>query len=243
MNASEILLVLVSLFLAAHTNAAYTMLRPKFVRQARSWRTIPSNPQPAYQEPAYYPAYDDMEPVEIDYSVAIPNDYFDEPGSNLPIGQETWFEAEKSKVNDAFMQNLMQLYRHEPAQQQQEQYYPYEPHYSNYDQYYMNDEQQLKLLKRANDLSPSTVAPALAAATRAPAHQGQKEVAMLRPPSPPKGHAEVKPTAHPSSVYDAIKRLLTIQDLQEGQSHIKKRFAPSEESLVKQLNGLKKMSA
>jgi predicted RNA binding protein with dsRBD fold (UPF0201 family) len=37
---------------------------------------------------------------------------------------------------------------------------------------------------------------------------------MLRPPNPAKGHAEVKPTAHPSNVYDAIKRLLTIEDLQ-----------------------------
>jgi hypothetical protein len=79
-------------------------------------------------------------------------------------------------------------------------------------QYYSpNDEQQLKLLKRSSDESSSTEAPTTS--TRSPA-QGQKEVPMLRPPNPAKGHAEVKPTAHPSSVYDAIKRLLTIEDLQ-----------------------------
>jgi hypothetical protein len=79
-------------------------------------------------------------------------------------------------------------------------------------QYYsQNDEQQLKLLKRSSDESSSTEAPTTS--TRSPA-QGQKEVPMLRPPNPAKGHAEVKPTAHPSSVYDAIKRLLTIEDLQ-----------------------------
>ncbi|XP_065353086.1 uncharacterized protein LOC135947985 [Cloeon dipterum] len=237
MNLSEIMLVLGSLLLAVHSSSALALLRPKLVRQTRSWRTIP-----AYQEPlpAYYPAYDEFEP--FDYATAVEDEYADEPGSNLPIGQETWFEAEKSKVNDAFMHNLMELYRHEPAQQQY-----YEPHYNSYDQpqYYSSDEQQLKVLKR--DFSSSTAAPAVASAvSRPPAQQGQKEVAMLRPPNPLKGHAEAKPTAHPASIYDAIKRLFTIQDLQEGQSHIKKtqkRYAPSEESLVKQLNSLKKMSA
>jgi len=39
---------------------------------------------------------------------------------------------------------------------------------------------------------------------------------MLRPPNPPKGHPEVKPTEHPSSVFDEIKQLLNIEDLQVG---------------------------
>lgn len=130
MNLNEAILVVASLALAAQASA-YNMMRSKFVRPVRSWRTIPTYQQPNYQEalPAYYPAYDELEAANTGDYAEDYDRYAEEPGSNLPIGQETWFEEEKSKVNDAFMQNLMELYRHQPAQS----YYGYDsqPGYYN----------------------------------------------------------------------------------------------------------------
>jgi hypothetical protein len=136
MNLNEAFLVLASLTLAAQASA-YTMMRSKFVRPVRSWRTIPTYQQPInYQEalPAYYPAYDEFEAANNGDYAEDYDRYAEEPGSNLPIGQETWFEEEKSKVNDAFMQNLMELYRHEPAQAN----YGYDSHPG-----YYNDQPQV----------------------------------------------------------------------------------------------------
>ncbi|XP_069687175.1 uncharacterized protein [Periplaneta americana] len=90
--------------------------------------------------------------------------------------------------------------------------------------------------------------------------RGQKEVALLRPPTPVR-HPFTAPAIdkimarglpaprHGSSVYDTIKQLLNMeQGLRKetedvDHSRPQKRFVSNEESLVEELSGLKKLAA
>ncbi|KDR19502.1 uncharacterized protein LOC110829889 [Zootermopsis nevadensis] len=110
-------------------------------------------------------------------------------------------------------------------------------------------------------ISSLTQTPAEATTTSAPdfdSRRGQKEVALLRPPTPVRhpftAHDMDKmltrslPSAHrTSSVYGTIKQLLNMEkELRketedDDHSRPQKRFVSNEESLVEELSGLKKL--
>lgn len=215
----------------------------RFVRPVRStWRpAAPALPVPRYPDNAYYNTYPSDYEEEVPDDGALytdtvnyyppPRYYYgrtldpvddlqmemrnEERGSDLPIGQETWFErqtaaqaaaAERQAANDAFMQNLIlaEMYRNEPS--------------SSYYNYGNTDEEvrELKSLSQVKRSQVTTAAPKVESEKQATVrpHAGQKEVAMLRPPSPARNPKSVTGPAtggHAPSVYDTIKHLLSIE--------------------------------
>ncbi|KAJ9578757.1 hypothetical protein L9F63_005015 [Diploptera punctata] len=108
----------------------------------------------------------------------------------------------------------------------------------------------------------TTVMSPEATTTAAPdfdSRRGQKEVALLRPPSPVRHPFTAQAitrsraatgTRHSSSVYDTIKQLLSMEqglrkEAVEEMDHPQpqKRFVSNEETLVEELSGLKKLAA
>ncbi|KAF4527203.1 hypothetical protein B566_EDAN006130 [Ephemera danica] len=211
-----------------------------------------------YPPPRYYYGRT-MDPVD-DIQMEMRNE---ERGADLPIGQETWFEsqsaaqaaaAERAAANDAFMQNLIlaEMYRN---QEPNNQYYGYD--YGNNAGFADEEERELKSLsqvKRADSKQQKVPAtPSPSPATVKP-FVGMKEVPMLRPPSPARGSKTAMPAptsgGHQPSVYDTIKQLLSLESKDGNKAHHEgaratrrappqKRFVSNEESLVRQLSGLK----
>ncbi|XP_054260876.1 uncharacterized protein LOC128985423 [Macrosteles quadrilineatus] len=114
---------------------------------------------------------------------------------------------------------------------------------------YKRNNNDIKFSSRKSKTSTTAAPPE---ATPAPM-RGQKEVVLPRPANPARApdfqkfvNVRSEPRRHEPSVYDTIKRLLHMEDKldeAEPESRLKKRsYIPSEESLVAQLGGLKKMA-
>ncbi|PSN50042.1 hypothetical protein C0J52_04200 [Blattella germanica] len=154
--------------------------------------------------------------------------------------EHVWFPTE----NGPWFENSWAPYYKRSSKKQQES--------SDFGAISFTDRKANAASRPTTTVPPTTPAPTSTGAPDFDARRGQKEIALLRPPTPARNPARGRSAAS-SGVYDTIKQLLSMEQglrAKEGNGQDRssrrqpqKRFVSNEETLVQELSGLKKLAA